>query len=168
MHVRHQAPADGALVVAERGQTFPQHVAGLCRGVTRVDQHRAGVLLDEVHVHGLQPLVGQREGQAVHARGDRVHTGRIPPQVVRPVVDRPDLPGSAHQMSSHSTASCAVVSPTATRSPATVPALAARTGFSIFMASTTAMTSPASTSCPSWTATFTTVPCMGAVTAPLA
>ena len=57
------------------------------------------------------------------------------------------------------------VAPTSTDSPETVPARCAWSGCSIFIASITTIGSPSVTSSPFWAATFTIVPCIGAVSA---
>src|SRR5690349_14054022 len=51
--------------------------------------------------------------------------------------------------------------PTSTASPVTVPSLCAVSGCSIFIASSTTITSPADTCCPSLTAILMIVPCIG-------
>src|ERR1700676_1576551 len=66
---------------------------------------------------------------------------------------------------SASTVPWVTAAPASTARPVMVPSLCAVTGFSIFIASRTTTRSPADTSWPSSTATFTTVPCIGAVTA---
>ena len=58
------------------------------------------------------------------------------------------------------------VSPGLTRTSRTVPAIEARIGFSIFIASRTHKTSPAATRSPAATSTCTIVPCIGTVTVP--
>src|SRR5271155_6073950 len=74
-------------------------------------------------------------------------------------------PGRFRYLISASTVPWVIAAPGSTASPVMVPSLCAVTGFSIFIASRTTTKSPAATSWPSSTATFTTVPCIGAVTA---
>src|SRR5271154_7224625 len=66
---------------------------------------------------------------------------------------------------SASTVPWVMAAPVSTANPVITPSLCAVTGFSIFIASSTTTRSPVETSCPSSTATLTTVPCIGAVTA---
>src|ERR1700722_9456620 len=66
---------------------------------------------------------------------------------------------------SASTVPWVIAAPVSTANPVITPSLCAVTGFSIFIASRTTTRSPVETSCPSSTATLTTVPCIGAVTA---
>src|SRR5690606_8722324 len=103
------------------------------------------------------------------------------PQVPRPGVDLDWFHGSAgverelvttssrstpnDYLISASTVPWVMAAPASTARPVILPSLWAVTGFSIFIASRTTIRSPADTSCPSSTATLTTVPCIGAVTA---
>src|ERR1700722_7989663 len=66
---------------------------------------------------------------------------------------------------SASTVPWVIAAPVSTANPVITPSLCAVTGFSIFIPSRTTTRSPVETSCPSSTATLTTVPCIGAVTA---
>src|SRR5712671_760376 len=64
-------------------------------------------------------------------------------------------------VSSQITAPAVTVWPTSTDSPVTVPSLCAVSGCSIFIASSTTITSPALTCVPSAATIFTIVPCIG-------
>src|SRR6185312_10063841 len=64
-------------------------------------------------------------------------------------------------VSSQIAAPAETVWPTSTASPVTVPSLCAVSGCSIFIASSTTITSPADTCCPSAAAILTIVPCIG-------
>ena len=87
----------------------------------------------------------------------------ISPAFTRGPLRRTAPSGAPAGMTRHSTVPWATVSPAAACSPVTRPGCGARSGFSIFIASTTSSSWPAATSSPSATATRSTVPCMGAL-----
>src|SRR5262245_28680746 len=66
-------------------------------------------------------------------------------------------------VSSQIAAPAETVWPTSTASPVTVPSLCAVSGCSIFIASSTTITSPADTCCPSLATILTIVPCIGLI-----
>src|SRR5699024_4113417 len=102
-----------------------------------------------------------------HGAARRELTRRHDPPPVHRMADRVGCPGcrAGDYLISQSTVPWVTAAPASTARSVTTPSLCAATGFSIFMASRTAIWSPALTSWPSSTATLTTVPCIGEDTA---
>src|SRR6185437_1600230 len=105
---------------------------------------RIGELVpDPVPVPGRQPEAEREQRLAPQARVPR------------------DPAHGPQSVSSQIAAPAETVWPTSTASPVTVPSLCAVSGCSIFIASSTTITSPADTCCPSLATILTIVPCIG-------
>src|SRR5579875_321737 len=117
--------------------------------------------------HPVPVPVGQPEPDRVQQLACRIriprqpcHASILPRPAAGPDAGRP-LPRPAQPVIWQTAAPAATVWPTATARPVTVPSLCAVSGCSIFIASSTTITSPADTRCPAAAAILTIVPCIG-------